>query len=249
MLALFLDPHGTDGSQNGSKRPYGRIRVPPSFLLEQEVLHEDVGDPIDPQFHAPSMPSTVAIPRSPRPTSGTDPISSIPPGTPTALPLESESDGNEELKCRRTIAERMAKLGGIKFGAPPPVNRVQPSAGAPARPTEDLAAEKSAIGSQQPAEAEQDDQARRQRIAAKLAGMGGMRLGMLPIQPGVLSPHLPPIPARREEESTPRSPPRAIAPPHASLHRIIPSPTKSMSTRVAQMMACKLRLRRVNDCG
>ncbi|KAI9452450.1 hypothetical protein F5148DRAFT_1236118 [Russula earlei] len=167
-------------------------------------------DPIDPQFHAPSKsPSIVAIPRSPPPTSGTDPISSIPPGSRTDLP-------SEELKRRRTIAERMAKLGGIKFGAPPPVNRVQPSAGAPARPPEDLAPEESAIGLEQPAEAEedeQDEQARRQRIAAKLAGMGGMRLGMLPIQPGVSSPPPPPIPVRREEESTPRSPPRAIAPP------------------------------------
>lgn len=120
--------------------------------------------------------------------------------------------GDEELKRRRTIAERMAKLGAIKFGTPPPINRVQqPSA--PAQPAEDPGTEGGTAGLGQPPPEEEgeeeDEQVRRQRIAAKLAGMGGMRFGMLPIQP----PPPPPIPVRLEEESTPRPPPRAIAPP------------------------------------
>ena len=113
----------------------------------------------------------------------------------------------------------MAKLGGIKFGAPPPppppVNRVQTST--PARPAEDEGAEGNTAIPAQPApeeEEEEDEQARRQRISAKLAGMGGMRFGMLPIQPGmgaVPPPPPPPIPTRPVEEATPRSPPRGIA--------------------------------------
>ena len=111
----------------------------------------------------------------------------------------------------------MAKLGGIKFGAPPPppVSRVQIST--PAQPAEDEGAEGNTAVPAQPApeeEEEEDEQARRQRITAKLAGMGGMRFGMLPVQPGmgvVPPPPPPPIPTRSEEEATPRSPPRGIA--------------------------------------
>lgn len=114
----------------------------------------------------------------------------------------------------------MAKLGGIKFGAPPPppaappVNRVQSPT--PAQPAEDEDAEGSTAVPAQPApeeEEEEDEQARRQRITAKLAGMGGMRFGMLPIQPGVgvgVGVIPPPPRIRPEEEATPRSPPRGI---------------------------------------
>jgi myosin tail region-interacting protein MTI1 len=110
----------------------------------------------------------------------------------------------------------MAKLGGIKFGAPPtPTSRVQPSI--LAQPAEDTEGSTAGHGQSAPdGEEEEDEQARRQRIAAKLAGMGGMRFGMLPIQPGmgvVSPPPPPPIPTRLEEEATPRSPPRTIPPP------------------------------------
>jgi myosin tail region-interacting protein MTI1 len=58
--------------------------------------------------------------------SGADPVSSVPPATPPHLPSANESE-RENMQRRETIVERMAKLGGIKFGAPLPVNRVQPS--------------------------------------------------------------------------------------------------------------------------
>jgi hypothetical protein len=35
---------------------------------------------------------------------------------------EFEEEEDPEQSRRRTIAERMAKLGGIKFGAPPPIS-------------------------------------------------------------------------------------------------------------------------------
>ena len=184
------------------------------------TITDPTADPIDPRFYTPSRSP---IPFSPPPTSGTDCLSSASPATPSPAPPASESGGNEELKRRKTIAERMAKLGGIKFGAPPPpppppVNRVQSPD--PAQPAEDEDAEGSMAVPAQPApeeEEEEDEQARRQRISAKLAGMGGMRFGMLPIQPGMgvgaipPPPPPPPIPAQPEEEATPRLPPRGIA--------------------------------------
>ena len=212
---------------SGPISPPSKKRIPPSLPLDKEVLDEDVGgapllyygsrratdttpDPIDPLFYAPKSPNIP--PRSPSPTSGTDALSSVPPATPPPLPSADES-GSENLQRRRTIAERMAKLGAIKFGVPPPVNRVQPSA--PTQPAEDPDAEGSTADPGQPApeeeEDEEDEQARRQRIAAKIAGMGGMRFGILPIQPGTVSVTPPPPPP--EEEATPRSPPRDISPP------------------------------------
>jgi hypothetical protein len=220
---------------SGPISPPSKKRIPSPLPLEKEVLDEDIGgaqplcyhsqratdttpDPIDPLFYVPAKsPNIPPVPRSPSPTSGTDAVSSVPSATPPAHPSADES-GRENLQRRRTIAERMAKLGGIKFGVPPPVNRVQPSA--PTQPAEDAGAEGSTAGSGQLApeeeEDEEDEQARRQRIAAKIAGMGGMRFGMLPIQPGIVSvtpPPPPPIPVRPEEEATPRSPPRDISPP------------------------------------
>ena len=108
------------------------------------------------------------------------------------------------MQRRATIAERMAKLGGIKFGGPLPVNRVQPSG--PTQSAEDASTEGSTAGSAQPVpeeeENEEDEQARRQRIAVKIAGMGGMRFGMLPTQPGIAPVSTPPRqPAAYHHES------------------------------------------------
>ena len=169
-------------------------------------LTDATSDPIDPRFHAPSKsPSIPQIPRSSSPTSGTDPVSSVPPATPpvTPPPLPSTNESGK-LQRRATIAERMAKLGGIKFGAPPPVNRVQPSG--PTQSAEDASTEESAASSGQPVpeeeENEEDEQARRQRLTAKIAGMGGMRFGMLPTQPGIAPVSTPPRqPAAYHHES------------------------------------------------
>jgi hypothetical protein len=199
-----------DDSIGGAQLPYCGPR---------RALIDSIADPIDPRFHTPfRSPNSMTLPRTPPPISGADPISYVSSPVPISTPPADEPEGGEELKRRRTIAERMAKLGGIKFGAPPPaVNRVP--APAPAQPADDGSTEESTAdpgrGQSAPEEEgeEEDEQARRQRIAAKLAGMGGMRFGMLPIQPGmgmVSPPPPPPIPARLEEETTPRSPPRAI---------------------------------------
>ena len=170
-----------------------------------------IADPFDSRFHPPTPPPASA-----------EPPSSVPPTSATALQSVDEADDDDGLKRRKTIAERMAKLGGIRLGAPPPIPRAQPSSA----PTEEIDTDRGVQGSEQSAPEEhgepseeteaEDEQARRQRIAAKLAGMGGMRFGMLPIQPGMgmtSPPPPPPASVRREEEATPRSPPRTIPPP------------------------------------
>ena len=125
---------------------------------------------------------------------------------------------DEEQARKRRLAERMAKLGGIRFGAPPPAGRPPP-------PKAQREVEEEGEGrpkeEEQPEE-EEDEQARRQRISAKLAGMGGMRIGMVP---GAVPPK-PPAPFRKgstsmeqpEQKSQPpvRSPPPIRAPPPPS---------------------------------
>ena len=183
-------------------------------------LPDTIADSTDPLLHTPSRPP---VPYAP-PT-GAEPLSPAPSTSAAALQSIDEAEGDDGLKRRRTIAERMAKLGGIKFGAPPPIPRPQPSASA--APAEEVGTDRDVQTSEQSApeepgepseEAEaEDEQARRRRITAKLAGMGGMRFGMLPVQPGIGVPPPPPPPlatARPEEEVTPREPPRTIpAPP------------------------------------
>ncbi|KAF8125764.1 hypothetical protein EV363DRAFT_1350105 [Boletus edulis] len=85
----------------------------------------------------------------------------------------------------------MARLGGIRFGGPPQMNPLsRPPLPAAPPPTSIPSDEMEEEG---PREGEDEDEAaRKQRIAAKLAGMGGMRIGMLPLPSG-----LPPASARR----------------------------------------------------
>lgn len=114
----------------------------------------------------------------------------------------------------------MAKLGGIRFGAPPPIGRPPPPKAQ--REVEDEGEERPNEGVKQPEE-EEDEQARRQRITAKLAGMGGMRIGMVP---GAIPPK-PPVPIRKGSTSTERpehqSQPSARSPPPV---RAPPPPTQ-----------------------
>jgi len=186
------------------------VNFPPIFAY---YFSHTIADPFDPRFRTHSPPPISA-----------EPLSSVPPTSATSLQSVDEAEADDGLKRRRTIAERMAKLGGIKFGAPP-IPRAQPSASAAI--TEEVGTDKGVQSSGQSAseepgeppeetEVEEDEQARRQRIAAKIAGMGGMRFGMLPIPPGigVASPPPPhPAPVHREEEATPREAPRTIPPP------------------------------------
>ncbi|KZT19984.1 hypothetical protein NEOLEDRAFT_1141294 [Neolentinus lepideus HHB14362 ss-1] len=202
--------------------------VPPPLVLavrsDEEVMDESDGDPIDPQFHSPQrspgLPPITMPGARPSSTPPAASSSSSPDGTPGDLPEEPTSAQSAEQKedpeqaRRHTIAERMAKLGGIRFGAPPPV-RPQPP---PARPREDEPPiETSEEAQTEPLEApevegnveeeEEDEQTRRQRIAARLANMGGMRFGMMP---GAVPPPARPPPPHEDNKSPP--PPRRTAP-------------------------------------
>lgn len=92
-----------------------------------------------------------------------------------------QEHGGGEIHRRQSLAERMARLGGVKLGTPGvPGAREVPKKrySLPARDTP------MAFSSQEPAEGKEESEeaarARRAAIAARLAGMGGMRVGMLP---------------------------------------------------------------------
>ncbi|KAJ7456720.1 hypothetical protein B0H11DRAFT_2065078 [Mycena galericulata] len=204
-------PHRPSAIQIAGKQPASPAGLlsPNSAAFElkraQEILDEEEGDPIDPAFHSPSRrTSTIELP-------AVAPAPEPEPEVESAEPVE-----DPETVRRRTIAERMAKLGGIKFGAAPLPRARAPQASeddqGSAPPAEHEAAE------EQPQDEEEEERARRERIAAKLAGMGGMRIGMMPFGAGGLPPQQskalggpsppPPPPARAVPPSRAPPPPQ-----------------------------------------
>ena len=131
------------------------------------------------------------------------------------IPEPAQDEETEEQARRRTIAQRMAKLGGIKFGLPgvaPPPPRRQPT-----NPPEEVQEE---VEEKEPAPeapptvddgSEESERARKERIAAKMAAMGGMRFGMLP--PGVGGPPRPAAAPPPPPAAAPPPPPTAVPPP------------------------------------
>ena len=140
---------------------------------------------IDPAFHSPSRrASTVnlaaqAQSEAPAPvqSSSSSPPPPPPPTTTTSYraPAEREQTGEDEkgvdrLRRRSTIAERMAKLGGIKFGAALlPTSASRPSTRQPSNDEGGQAED--ATGTEQLTELseEEEEQACKERIAAKMA--------------------------------------------------------------------------------
>ena len=140
-------------------------------------------------------------------------------------PDEAQQQQGQDLTRRQTIAERMAKLGGIKFGAapipaaisrPPPPLRVpqeeEPDEEGNSHYHHEHHPQAEVEGVEQPVDdsEEEEERARKERIAAKLAGMGGMRIGMMPIGMGSLPQR---AHALRDENVAPPSPTRAVPPP------------------------------------
>ena len=141
-------------------------------------------DPIDPSFYSPPRsPASSPAPRQQHQYSFT---------LKTAESSSDTADVDAEQARRRTIAERMARLGGLKFGAPPVLPK--PLVSTPEQAQSGDATREYAV-QQGDAEAgtpkdeleealepnsEESERLRRQTIAVRLAGMGGMRFGMLP---------------------------------------------------------------------
>ena len=113
----------------------------------------------------------------------------------------------------------MAKLGGIKFGAAPlPAAVSRPPALAPLvsqdldeegdHPEHHLQADAEHEEQHVELSEEEEERARKERIAAKLAGMGGMRIGMIPMGMGSQRAHV----LKDENVAAPSSPTRAVPP-------------------------------------
>ena len=159
------------------------------------------------------------------------------------IPESAPEEVDEEQARKRRLAERMAKLGGIRFGAPPPIGRPPP---------QKVQREAEAEGEETPKEEgqpeeEEDEQARRQRISAKLAGMGGMRIGMAP---GTIPPK-PPVPTRKDSASMEqpkrwsvppplKSPPPVRAPPPPA--QTSPPPTRSNTGNLSEDDVVKVEM-------
>ena len=81
---------------------------------------------------------------------------------------------------RKTLAERMARLGGIRFSAPSPMHHLARPPMPPVPPPTSIPPDDDPETETENKEDEENEAARKERITAKLAGMGGMRFGMLP---------------------------------------------------------------------
>ncbi|KAK2463370.1 hypothetical protein APHAL10511_004596 [Amanita phalloides] len=196
---------------------------------ESEVMDDEEGDPIDPSIHVPkrvsvrsgggSVPSTPTSPIPPVPAVSVHKVDPQDEEKQQSREVvDSASMGDTEGARRHTIAERMAKLGGIKFGAAPPIPGTRLPLAASTeradeaderRETDEKAVEGEGRGEDEKKgvdEDEEEERARKERIAAKLAGMGGMRIGMMPpmmgIPPRSAQRPQPPLPTR-EEAATP----------------------------------------------
>lgn len=177
--------HASSDSRSPTPEDQSLSYLATTSTSDQEVLDEEEGDPIDPAFHSPSR-------------SGSTPNLAVAAPAEHAQVAEaatteqhSEQATEVERVKRTTIAERMAKLGGIQFGAapiPPSFSRPPP----PPRPDDESVVHNSDAPAPAPEEQteidEEEERARKERIAAKLAGMGGMRIGMMPLGPGALRP-------------------------------------------------------------
>ncbi|KAF7980623.1 hypothetical protein HWV62_37414 [Athelia sp. TMB] len=182
-----------------------------------EVLDEEEGDPIDPGFHSP----TRTPPAHSQPLPMAPPPPPLPAG-PSESHVESAPQEDHEHSRRRGIAERMAKLGGIKFGAPPPIGRPSPISPATNEivRTEEIASvsPQEEQSEEMDLDEEEEERARKERIAAKLAGMGGV--GMF----GAPPPRPPPAPRVRREDSEDTIQ-AAQSPPPLLSQRTVPTPS------------------------
>lgn len=189
-------------------------------------------DPIDPSFHRTISRSSAKTLEDQTPNEDLPQTQRLSPTLPPQRPPATEKSQEEEGETtrRQTIAERMAKLGGIRFGAPLPVPKPPPH---PATAEDDgTSAEKSQddpapVQEDPQEEGEEEEAARKARIATKLAGMGGMRFEMFPVQPSpkpspvadLASPSsTKPVPPRRP--TLPPPPPPPPAPSHSEFEEI-----------------------------
>ncbi|KZO92665.1 hypothetical protein CALVIDRAFT_567152 [Calocera viscosa TUFC12733] len=169
------------------------------------VYDDDEPDPIDPTFYSPPsrQASSGSLPKvSLQASGGTSPSAATGPsaasGTgsaefapaPAAIEAPEPAEEDEEQGRRQTIAARMAKLGGLRFGVPP---SLPPKRTAPPAPREEETTDPEAEGALEhdPTEpkieveastspSEETEYARRQAILARLVAGGGRGFSMAP---------------------------------------------------------------------
>ena len=193
----------------------------------------------------PEATPTITSPpvRSPPPPARPPPIHSpatSPPPVHSAPPVGTVSEPSDEVLNpedaeqlrRKTIAERMAKLGGIRFGAAPvPTQTNRPPPPPPRQ--EELAEDSGPVLEEEEKSLElteeEEERARKERITAKLSQMGGMRIGMMPMGMGGLPPQR--SHALREETPSTSAPPKPARAP--SVRAIPPTRPPPPSASVA----------------
>ncbi|WVW84772.1 hypothetical protein I302_106807 [Kwoniella bestiolae CBS 10118] len=125
--ARHLPPPPT--GQSGDSAPPPPARAPPPPVEQQEEEEEEDAPPPPPPARKPSMlaPIQVGVPTpasAPKSPSSTSPVAASSPArarAPTSEEPPSSPKAEDGDATRRSgIAARMAKLGGIKFGMPPP---------------------------------------------------------------------------------------------------------------------------------
>ncbi|KAG6330319.1 hypothetical protein ID866_8770 [Astraeus odoratus] len=197
---------------------------------------------------------TMEMPPPPPPVLTSPPRPARRPTSPpiiTTLPIQQEPEqlGDEEFEApasqvqepedddvvrrRRTIAERMARLGAIRFDAPAPMHHLARPPLPPAPPPTSIPPDDSEVEVKEEEETQNDDEedeaSRRERIAAKIAGMGGLRLGMLPPSVGMAPSSARRLVSRQEDSENEdvvlpvpvpapqRAPPSRKLPPHVAV--------------------------------
>jgi hypothetical protein len=184
-------------------------------------------DPIDPGFHSPSRRASI-INLAAQVQSEAPPPATTSYRTSAEQEQTSEHGQDADRSRRNTIAERMAKLGGIRFGAAPlPTSASHPSTRQPSNEEEGQAEE--AAGAEQPIDLseEEEERARKERIAAKMASMGGMRIGMMPMGMGGFPPQRSHVLKEETVASPPSRQPSARAVPPSR-----PPPPRAQSSQV-----------------
>ncbi|ORX37347.1 hypothetical protein BD324DRAFT_625771 [Kockovaella imperatae] len=171
-----------------SQRQAEPEQVDDGEVQDQAEEEEDVPPPPPSRPSVPRVPTASMSPGLPPATSQEATSPTVPRRDPIAEGDEANADTEEdEEKSRRSgIAARMAKLGGVKFGAPPPL-RKQSSISSPKSeqgPASPLTGgQENVVEEPVAAPAEDDDSpeaeaARKRAILARLRGQGTLGFGM-----------------------------------------------------------------------
>ncbi|KIK14818.1 hypothetical protein PISMIDRAFT_17008, partial [Pisolithus microcarpus 441] len=140
-----------------------------------------------------------------------------------------EPEDDDEAGRRRVIAERMARLGGIRFGVPAPMHHLSRPPMPPAPPPTSIPPDDSESDAKEDdaqLHGEEDETARKERIRTKIAEIGGIRFGERPPTAAIPAASARRLVSRQEDsESEDSALPVPVPPPQrtSSIRRLPPS--------------------------